>query len=72
MSDKLLPRMFIFKEVLYRNSAYTAKRLRHISLNSWNFCLISKFVFIYLFIPQFLAEPLTIACGTLVGKQWIR
>jgi hypothetical protein len=27
-------------------------------------------IFIYLFIPQFLAEPLTMFCGTLVGKPW--
>jgi len=51
-----MPRRFIFKEVLHRNSAYTEKCLRHISPDSWNSCRISKFAFIHLF-HNFLRNP---------------
>jgi hypothetical protein len=37
----------------------------------WNFFYgISEFLFIYSFIPQFLTEPLTIMCGTMVWQHW--
>ena len=29
-------------------------------------------IFIYLFIPQFLAEPLTVFSGTIVTKLWAK
>ena len=34
--------------------------------------IFAVFQSFYLFIPQFLAEPLTMICWILVGKQWIR
>jgi hypothetical protein len=45
-----------FKEMIHRNAAYSAKRLRHISPDNWNSCRISKFVFIHSF-RNFLPYP---------------
>jgi hypothetical protein len=41
-----------------------------ISRDIWSFfCGVSKFVFIYLFIPRLIATPLTMFSGTLVVKH---
>jgi hypothetical protein len=37
-----------------------------------NLEFFAEFQSIYLFIPRFLAEPLTMFCGTLVGKLWLK
>jgi glutathione peroxidase-family protein len=47
------------------------KIYRDISRAMWNFSRYFK-SFICSVIPRFLAEPLTMFCGTLVGKHWPR
>jgi hypothetical protein len=44
------------------------KNVRVVSRNILEF--FTLFQNFYVFIPRFLAEPLTMICGTLVGKHW--